>query len=200
MKIFSSGSCRLLTTINNGYNKIIPIHSMYIATTLLGINFIGKLHNTKQHIQFINFLKNHITIPDTILSKFLSSYSDIMGPDDKSLIPTKLENIKKEFDNCKWYIFEICSLKLYKNNNFDVQHELTNEYNCILQTKEELLEDLYTLKKLIPNKKILFQTHFRPNIIYDDPSRKIEQREIIYDVINNFCKKMKILLYMILVF
>ena len=37
-----------------------------------GINFLGKLHNTKQHIQFI---KDEIIIPDDILPKFLTTYN-----------------------------------------------------------------------------------------------------------------------------
>jgi hypothetical protein len=75
MVLFLSGSCRLLTTINNGYNKINPIHSMFF--NFKGINFLGKLHNTKQHIQFIKFIKDEIKLPDNILSKFSTSYSDI---------------------------------------------------------------------------------------------------------------------------
>jgi hypothetical protein len=78
MKIFSSGSCRLLATINNGYDKVVPIHSMF--HNFVGINFLGKLHNTKQHIQFIK---------DDILSKFLTSYSNIGDCEDKSLLPIK---------------------------------------------------------------------------------------------------------------
>jgi hypothetical protein len=187
MKIFASGSCRLVTTINNGYDKIIPIHSMFHNFT--GVNFIGKLHNTKQHIQFIKFIKDEITLSNDILSKFLTSYSNIDGCEDKSLLPLKKQNIKNQFDECEWYIFELCSLKLYKNNGFEVQFELTNDYNCILQTKEELLEDLHTLRTIIPNnKKILFQIHFRPNIIFNNNSLKIEKREIIYDVVNSFCQ------------
>jgi uncharacterized protein YerC len=153
-----------------------------------GVNFLGKLHNTKQHIQFIKFIKDDIILPDDILSKFLTSYSNFDGCEDKLLLSTKKDSIKNQFDDCEWYIFEICSLKLYKNVGFEVQSELTNEYNCMLQTEGELLEDLCTIRELIPsNKKILFQVHFRPNIIYDDITKTIENREVIYDVINNFC-------------
>jgi len=188
MKIFSSGSCRLLTTINNGYDKVVPIHSMF--HNFVGINFLGKLHNTKQHIQFIKFIKDELTISNDILSKFLTSYSNIDICEDKSLLPLKKDNIKKQFDECEWYLFEICSLKLYKNNGFEVQYELTNEYNYILQTEEELFEDLQVIRQLIPfNKKILFQVHFRPNIIYNDANKTIENREIIYNLINKFCEK-----------
>jgi len=190
MKLFASGSCRLVTTINDGYDKVIPIHSMFY--NFIGINFLGKLHNTKQHIQFIKFIKDDIILPDNIISKFLTSYSNIdrYRCEDKSLLTIKKENIKRQFNECDWYIFEICSLKLYKNDSFEVQYELTNEFNCILQTDEELLEDLHTIRKLIPyNKKILFQVHFRPNIIYNDNSKIIDKREIIYNVINKFCSE-----------
>ena len=156
MKVFSSGSCRLVTTINNGYNKVVPIHSMF--QNFVGINFLGKLHNTKQHIQFIKFIKYEIVIPNHILKKFLTSYGGFNHSfalcEDISLLPIKKENIKTQFDECEWYLFEICSLKLYKNNGFDVQHELTNDYNCILQTEEKLLEDLHTIRAFLPlNKK-----------------------------------------------
>jgi len=191
MKVFASGSCRLVTSINNGYNKVTPIHSMF--HNFAGINFLGKLHNTKQHIQFIKFITDKIIIPDNILPKFLTSYNYHTGGcicECLSLLPIKKENIKNQFDECEWYILEICSLKLYKNNGFEVQFELTNEYNCILQTEEELLEDLHTIRELIPfKKKILFQVHFRPNIIYNDTTKTIDKRELIYNVINNFCKK-----------
>jgi hypothetical protein len=188
MKIFSSGSCRLVRTISNGYDKVVPIHSMF--HNFVGINFLGKLHNTKQHIQFIKFIKDELTISNDILSKFLTSYSNIGGCEDKSLLPLKKDNIKKQFDECEWYLFEICSLKLYKNNGFEVQYELTDEYNYILQTEEELFEDLQVIRQLIPfNKKILFQVHFRPNIIHNDANKTIENREILYNLINKFCEK-----------
>ena len=99
MKIFSSGSCRLVTTINNGYDKVVPIHSMFC--NFVGINFLGKLHNTKQHIQFIKFIKDEIILPDDILSKFLTSYSNINGCEDKTLLPLKKDNIKKQFNECE---------------------------------------------------------------------------------------------------
>jgi len=192
MKIFTSGSCRLMSSLINYDNTIFPIHCLFY--NFVGINFLGKLHNTKQHIQFIKFIKDEIIIPDNILSNFLTSYNceayrEHYIYEDKSLIPFKKESIKNQFNECEWYLFEICSLKLYKNSGFEVQHELTSEYDCILQTEEELLEDLHTIRALIPfNKKILFQVHFRPNIIYNDVSKTIEKREIIYNVINKFCE------------
>lgn len=193
MKVFASGSCRLVTTINNGDNNIIPIHSM--ETNFTGINFLGKLHNTKQHIQFIKFIKDEIIIPPIILPQFLTSYNySIFGHicDDFALLPIKKANIKKQFDECEWYLFEICSLKLYRTNNFELQFELANNKTYTEQTEEELLEDLHIIREIIPlNKKILFQTHFRPNIIHNDEGKTIGKREVIYNVVNKFCEENK---------
>jgi len=91
MKVFASGSCRLLVTINNGHDKVIPIHSMFY--NFAGVNFLGKLHNSKQHIQFIKFIKDAIVMPADILPKFLTSYNS--NPcdcvcEDLSLIPLHL--------------------------------------------------------------------------------------------------------------
>jgi len=65
----------------------------------VGINFLGKLHNTKQHIQFIKFIKDEIILSDDILSKFLRSYGgwggDFSSCEDKRLLPLKMDNIKK---------------------------------------------------------------------------------------------------------
>jgi hypothetical protein len=186
MKVFASGSCRLVTSIKDGYRKIEPIHSMFY--NFVGINFLGKLHNTKQHIQFIRWIKDEIEIPQTILSSFLTSYSNLRGIEDKQLLPSKKEKIKNSFNYCDCYIFEICSLKLYEKDGYQVQHEFTNDYTCVLQSETDLYNDLEILQGLIPKgKKILFQTHFRPNIIYNVTSKIIDNREIIYNVVNNFC-------------
>ena len=191
MKLFASGTCRLFCSIKNGHEKFTPIHSMF--HNFIGINFLGKLHNTKQHIQFLKFIKEEIILPDDILKKFFVSYGGYGGNftecEDVSLIPNKIENLKREFDECEWYLFEICSLKLYRKDGFEIQFEVANEYDYILQTEEELLEDLNTIRAFIPsNKKILFQVHFRPNIIFNDSNQMIDKREMIYNVINRFCE------------
>jgi hypothetical protein len=190
MKVFSSGSCRLLTTIHDGREKIEPIHSMF--HNFVGINFLGKLHNTKQHIQFIRWLQDEIEIPQNILSSFLTSYglfnNSRGGMEPFELNPIKKQNIKNSFNNCDYYIFELCSLKLYEKNGFQVQYELTNDYSCVLQSDTDLYNDLEILQALIPKgKKIIFQTHFRPNVIYNDASKIIDKRETIFNVVNNFC-------------
>jgi hypothetical protein len=199
MKVFASGSCRLLGVLNNGYNIIEPIHSLYY--NFIGINFLGKTHNIKQHIQFIQFIKDEISIPQDILKLFLTSYSCLdtevskkyiknynLPTVDKKMLPEMKDAIKSQFDDCDTYIFEICSLKLYEKDGFQVQNELADDYSVRVQTGDELYADLEILCSLIPvNKKIVFQTHFRPNIIHNDESKAVEKREIIYNTVVKFC-------------
>ena len=186
MKVFCSGSCRLMTTINNGYGKIEPIHSMFY--NFVGINFLGKLHNTKQHIQFLQFIKDEINIPSHILPLFLTSYNINVWSacENIEFLPIKKKRIKSQLDQCEWFIFEICSLKLYTKDNFHVQHEQTNDYITTIQTKEDLWNDLCILRKMVPN-KLLLQVHFRPNIIYNDETKCIKNREDIYNTVTLFC-------------
>ena len=75
-----------------------------------GTNFLGKLHNIKQHIKFIKFIKGSIELPEHICNGFLTSYrKGINLPwcpyDDVSLNPEKIKNIRSEFDNCDAYIY-----------------------------------------------------------------------------------------------
>jgi len=190
LKVFSSGSCRLLTAINDGRGKIEPVHSMF--HNFAGINFLGKLHNTKQHIQFIKWLNDEIDIPQHILKSFLTSYSKLDGIEDERIIPSKKENIRAAFKECECFIFEICSMKLYEKDGYQVQFELTTDYACNLQSEADLYDDLRVLRGLIPEgKRVIFQIHFRPNIIYNRRSNAIKKREMIYGAVNGFCNLAK---------
>lgn len=191
MKVFCSGSCRLLTAIHNGHDKIEPIHSLFYC--FVGVNFLGKLHDTKQHIQFLQFIKGEIDIPPSILPLFLTSHNPdkwkSWNPFEPSeMLSIKKESIKNQLNQCEWFIFEICSMKLYTKDHFYVQCEQTNDYTSHIQTKEDLWNDLCILRKMTP-RKLLLQVHFRPNIIYEDETRKIENIEIIYTTVKLFCEQ-----------
>lgn len=59
MKVFCSGSCRVLISIGDGRNKIDPMHSLFY--NFVGVNFLGKLHNSKQNLQFIKYILGDIS-------------------------------------------------------------------------------------------------------------------------------------------
>jgi len=197
MKVFCSGSCRLLSTIKNT-DDIIAIHSLE-DPHFKGINFLGKFHDTKSHIQFIKFIKGDIKLDNENLKRFFTAYNSekwkkIRYFEELTTIPEKIKRLSEEIDSCDVYIFEICSIKTYFYNGSYCQFEQEDnndisKYNVCIQDKEEILEDLYTIKNFFPGKKIIFQCHFRPNIIYDDETRAIVKREVIYNSLNKFCKE-----------
>jgi hypothetical protein len=197
MKIFCSGSCRLFSAIRNT-NDVKFIHTLE-EPNFKGINFLGKFHDTKSHIQFIQFIKGDIELDDEIKKKFLTSYNyekwkNIRFLDSINTIPDKIKILKEEIDNCDVYIFEICSLKIYnyKGKYCTWEQQINNDisnYNITIQNEQELLDDLYIIKSFFPEKKIIFQCHFRPNIIYNNITKIINNREIIYNTLVKFCNK-----------
>ena len=109
MKIFCSGSCRLLSTIKNT-NDIQCIHSLE-EPYFKGINFLGKFHDTKCHIQFIKFIKGDIHLDDENLKFFFTAYNyekweNIRFFEPITTIPDKIKQLKEEIDTCDVYIFE----------------------------------------------------------------------------------------------
>lgn len=155
MKVFCSGSCRLLTTFSNR-NNIDAIHTLY-GPYFEGINFIGKYHDAKQHIQFIKFLKGEIAIDDDyIRNRILTCYNYKKWKNHGILesmhtIPEKLDNLRNQIDNCDVYIFEICSLKIYNYKGFYCQYEQMpgndiSDYNVVIQNDIEL-NNYFLIKK-----------------------------------------------------
>lgn len=190
MSIFSSGSCRLLNSMDLA--KARSIHT--VSYGFKGdINFLGKLHTTKQHIQFIKYLRNEMCIPKYILPLFLSNYNNKRSSSGKPY-RKKEEAVKAGLDKCEIYIFEICSIKIFEKDGYQLQVELlkrspTTDYTTYTQTEVELLSDLTHLRNLVPKeKKVIFQCHFRPNIIFNTPLLEIKNRETIYKVLTEFCK------------
>jgi hypothetical protein len=104
----------------------------------------------------------------------------------------KINNLKYELDKCDIYIFEICSIKTYKYKGAYCQFEQkqnndVSQYDITIQSEKELLDDLYVIKTYFPKKKLIFQCHFRPNIIYNDEKKTIGKRELIYNTLKKFC-------------
>jgi hypothetical protein len=163
-----------------------------IPFTFVGPNFLGKLHNTKQHIQFIRYIKGDIIIPDNVLESFLTvfshKYKDSCSPMHE--VPVKIQNIRNAFDTCSVFVFEICSMKLFERDGFQVQSDLTDSFDTVtLQSKEELLRDLKVIIGMVPaGKRIVFQGHFRLDYIFSDPDKKIQNRDNIFDTLQLLLK------------
>jgi hypothetical protein len=197
IKVFASGSCRLLENIHTGHNRIQPVHSLFYGQPhgeYNGINFMGKLHNTKQNIAFLKLLINEISIPYNILHLFLHTYF-IAEPS----VEDRLEVLRSEFEKCDIFIFEICSMKLYVKDGWPLLQEQWLEgqtYGIAHQTPEDLMNDLCIIRSLIPkNKPIIFQCHFRLGYIHNNDTI-IESRELIYNTIKDFvCKNNNTFIY-----
>ncbi len=194
MKIFTSGSCRILQLYNELKN-IVFVHS-------LPETYMTKIHNIKQHIQFILFIKKQIDLPQDIIGQFIELFSNKQKCKNlKYSLSESFEKINKvntNFDDCDIYIFEVSSLKIFEMNGFQIQEDLawkklnSEKITNSVQNSNDLLKDLEILHSLIsPAKKIIFQCHFRPNIIYGDNKLAVANREIIYETLIHFSKMHK---------
>lgn len=187
-KIFASGSCRLLAALRDGRGVLESIHSLY--HNFIGPNFLGKFHNTKQHIQFIDWIYERVEIPEEWLKHIFTQVNETLLPDrprnNQEWRKTR-KVIRNNFSDCDFYMFEICSTKIYEVNNIQMQNELWPKRPSYEQSESQIIDDLEHLVNILPeNAKVLFQCHFRPNIYEDNPDLAISNREVIYTALKNF--------------
>ena len=188
--VFGSGTCRLLCALDLGNNiqKINPIHTFY-GRDFRGINFMGKQKNTRNHIQFLKYIKNQIELPYDIKNDFFSvyhkEYEIHRRPENPDL---NLKNIQDNFDNCDFYLFEISAIKIQQRGNYYISDENTNDFKQTVLTKEELKTDLEEIIRLVgEDKKIIFLNHLRLNQFGGGPL--IQNRETVYSGIYEICQK-----------
>lgn len=189
--VFASGSCRLLVSLSDGRltdgrQVVRPLHALMLHG-FLGNNFLCKLHNTRQHIQFLRLIDGSLAVPDDILASFLTSHNQTKWrgrvPGDNA---AKLRSLRDAFHECSVYMFEICSMKLYERDGYQVQFELTDDYTMARQTVDDLVRDLETLVGMVPaGRRIVFQSHFRPQIVSGalsdaDGGGRVQSREDIF--------------------
>ena len=196
MKVFCSGSCRLLNAMVS--SDIMQVIHNLDEVHFHGTNFMGKFHDTKSHIQFIRYIKGEVDLDEDIRKRFFTCYNmdkwqGIRYIEPLNTIYDKIRRLKEQIDICDAYIFEVCSLKEYKYKGGYCQFEQiemndVSDYDICIQTKEELIQDLYTIVGFFPGKRVVFQCHFRPNVIYNDDCKALRNREIIYNTIYEFCK------------
>jgi hypothetical protein len=186
--VFGSGTCRLLHTLDIGKHKLNSIHT-YCGREFKGVHFLGKQKNSRNHIQFLRYIKGQINLPDDIKNDFFSVYHKEYDIDKRPSNPDEnLKNIKEQFDNCDIYLFEIASIKVQSRNGFYISDENTTDFTQTILTKEELYCDLEEIIGIIgPTKKIIFLNHLRLQQFEGGPV--IENREIVYETIYNITQK-----------
>lgn len=186
-KVFSSGTCRLLNTLHTGRDRVNCIHS-YCGNEFKGNFFLGKQKNSRNHIQFLNYIKKNIELPSDIMNDFFSAFHDKYDITKRPVDPYgNVENIRNEFDSCDVYIFEIAALKIQKRGEYYISDENTTNFEQIYLNAEELFIDLEQIIQVIGNdKNIIFMNHLR--LEQFDGGPVIENREIIYNQIYKICK------------
>jgi hypothetical protein len=186
MKVFASGSCRVLTTLYDGRNMVTPIHSM--IRNFVGCNFVAKLHTPQQHIQLIKIILGQLILTEEEEKHFFTAKSSLTVTKACDDVETSLSNIKKEWDHIDVFIFEICSIKEYVSCSGILESwELRNpETKHNLYTELELESSILQLWNLINKRPMILVGHFRPQLY---GGNMIEKREIIHRVLDKIEKE-----------
>ena len=188
MKIFVSATPRCQAHGSGLKEKIEFVNT-------IGVDFLNCASNTQQHIQLIQFLNEEISIPSDLYD-YVFDGDKIIQYLSGNIIPidTLKQNIQKNYKDCDYYIFEIFSLNYVVDNNDIILLKKFDDIDCEekILNATDLYGDLQTIRDLIPtDKKIIFQTPFRNNIIHNNDSLAINERETIYETVKSFCEEPK---------
>lgn len=158
-------------------------------------NLINYSHSTKEVIQFINFLKGELNIPEpynklcfrtAICENININYSD---------------TYKKAFDDTDIFIIEICSSKKYIHNDYYLHHlcvdtrfpqfisrcpdEILNNVTIERQTDEEIENDIVEIQKMLYPKKIIIVSHYNSK----RNGELMNSRNNLIILLDSICKK-----------
>ena len=157
-KTFLSGSCRIKNLKKEG--SMTP-YSSHVHHT----------HTTKECIQYLNYSKGRVGIPDHIENKVFQSYIN-SSINEKPIVKINKKKLQDEYQSSPWVVVEICSRKVYQSEGFYLFHmavdngnmahrEFDNKPSSLFetQTNEELHQDLKEIKKITFDKKLLIVSH-----------------------------------------
>ena len=179
MSITLFGTCRLNNIHNhNGLN-----------------NLINYSHSTKEIIQFINFLKGELSIPNPYNKLcFRTAICDNKFIDYN-------DTYNKLFINTDIFIIEICSNKKYIHNGFflhhlcvdkrfsdynkNTPHEILNNFIIEKQSDEEIENDILEIQKMLYPKKIIIVSHYNSK----QNGEYINSRNNLINLLDSICKK-----------
>lgn len=175
MKFFISSSCRLGKIV-----KPTPYHHLFHHT-----------HNTKEFIQFTKYIKGEINIPKKITRKAFRGI--LIG--EVNIDKIDKNRLLKEWNESEYVIIEICSKKIYKENDIYLHHLAVDGGDgasnaekesdvAKIQSQEDLHEDLKIIKKITKNKKLIILPHINP--------LQFKKRESFISSIQNECHDLNI--------
>lgn len=176
--IFISTSCR--------YGKLVqpePYHHL-----------IHHTHNTKEFIQYIEYIKGELEIPSHLQSKVFRS-QHLKSRNNQPLIDIDRGRLLQEYTRSNTVIVEICSVKIYELDGFNLHHlavdggdgcEKSNNYqgNFQIQTDQELHDDLKIIKQITSDKRLIVATHINP--------LKFPKRSLLINTLSRYCQDLKI--------
>ena len=187
MSIYIFGSCRIWNTLE----KIdsIEITNKYYRTLL---------HSIGQYIQEIEFIQKKKDIPTNLLKlMYYSNYANLLKDNREDT----LKNIIKCYNDAKYVITEMQTLKYIESNNYHLDliqcNRITEEENLVINNVDTTIK-IYNknnfidlVKKFImsiKNKKIIFIGH-----LYSEKAgiKKINQRFIVNNIVNKICDNNK---------
>ena len=184
MKVTSFGSCR---TDSVAYSSNLSLDISYT-------------HCTKEIIQLIKYINGDIKLENSY-DRFCMRKS-IMNKE-----PMKYESsFKERFDKTDVFVLEITSMKkyVYKDRYFshmavdkrlfdkdykNTPEHIINETNVILQTDEEIENDILEIQKLVFPRPIIVVSHV--NVTYK--GNKLEKRDYLIKLLDKICKNNKIM-------
>ncbi|MBT4870366.1 MAG: methyltransferase domain-containing protein [Candidatus Diapherotrites archaeon] len=154
--LFISSSCRMDSIV-----KPLPYH-----------HIIQHTHNTKEFIQYLNYIENKIDIPHNLEAKvFRSQFLQVN--EGKDILQIDKKKLLNEYSNSSSIILEICSQKIYKEGDFYIHHLAADRGDgdnnsekpskiASIQSKDELFNDLKIIKEITSNKHLLIVSHINP--------------------------------------
>jgi hypothetical protein len=158
-------------------------------------NLINYSHSTKEVIQFINFLKGELNIPNPynkLCFRTAICQNTNINYDD---------SYTKAFDDTDIFIIEICSTKKFIHNDFYLHHlcvdtrwpefnnrgpaEILNNVIIERQSDEEIENDILEIQKMLYPKKIIIVSHYNSK----RNGELMNSRNNLIILLDSICKK-----------
>jgi hypothetical protein len=158
-------------------------------------NIINYSHSTKEVIQFINFLKGELSIPNpynklcfrtAICNNKFIDYNDTYN---KLFIDTDIFIIEicsnKKYIHNDFYLHHLCVDKRFSDYNKNTPHEILNNFIIEKQNDEEIENDILEIQKLLYPKKIIIVSHYNSK----QNGEYINSRNHLINLLDCICKK-----------